>query len=140
VEVFKRGRGCLRIGKEVNEWLDVMSATTIISEGVVYLAGRRKWARDRFHVFERAVSYGKELEPGRVADKNFVWLHEWQIENINNNHLLPLDLEAYRQLLSSCTEIGSSAIRVLIMPPGRARMEGRALSGARSRHARTSAV
>jgi hypothetical protein len=53
VEVFKRGRGCLRIEKEVNEWLDVMSATTIISEGVVYLAGRRKWARDRFHVFER---------------------------------------------------------------------------------------
>jgi len=84
--------------KEVSEWLDVMSATTIISEGMVYLAGRRTWARDRFRVFERAVSFGQEIEAGVVADKNFVWLHPWQIENINNNHLLPVDLETYRQL------------------------------------------
>jgi hypothetical protein len=84
--------------KEVSEWLDVMAATTIISEGLVYLAGRRTWARDRFRVFERAVSYGQEIETGVVADKNFVWLHAWQIENINNNHLLPVDLETYRQL------------------------------------------
>jgi len=84
--------------KDVSEWLDVMAATTIISEGMVYLAGRRTWARDRFRVFERAVSYGQEIETGVVADKNFVWLHAWQIENINNNHLLPVDLETYRQL------------------------------------------
>jgi hypothetical protein len=84
--------------KEVSEWLDVMAATTIISEGMVYLSGRRSWARDRFRVFERAVSFGQEIEAGRVADKNFVWLHPWQIENINNNHLLPVDLETYRQL------------------------------------------
>jgi hypothetical protein len=35
---------------------------------------------------------------GTIADKNYVWLSEWQLENINQNHLLPVDLEAYRQL------------------------------------------
>src|ERR1041385_8199744 len=84
--------------KDVEEWLDVMSSTTIISEGAVYFAGRRIWAKDRFHVFDRAVSFGKELEPGKIADKNYVWLSEWQLENINNKHQLPIDLETYRQL------------------------------------------
>lgn len=84
--------------KEVEEWLNVMTSTTIISEGVVYFAGKRTWAKDRFHVFDRAVSFGKEIEPGKVADKNYVWLSEWQLENINHNYLLPINLESYRQL------------------------------------------
>lgn len=84
--------------KEIDEWLDLMSATTIISEGVVYLAGKRMWAKDRFRVFDRAVSFGKEVEPGKIADRNYVWLSEWQLENINNNYLMPVDFETYRKL------------------------------------------
>src|SRR5207247_890765 len=82
--------------KEVEEWLNVMASTTIISEGVVYFAGTKKWAKDRFHVFDRAVSFGKEIEPGQVADKNYVWFSEWQLENINKNYLLPIDLKSYK--------------------------------------------
>jgi hypothetical protein len=44
------------------------------------------------------VSFGKELPDGTVADKNYVWLSEWQLENINNNHLLPIDYESYTKL------------------------------------------
>lgn len=85
--------------KEIEEWLKVMTSTTIVSEGVVYLAGKKVWAKDIFHVFDRAVLFGRELEPGgEVADKNYVWLSEWQLENINNNHLLPIELETYRKL------------------------------------------
>lgn len=84
--------------KEIHEWLDLMSSTTIISQGVVYFAGKKQWARDRFRVFERAVSFGEELEQGKVADKNYVWLSEWQLENINHNYLLPIDYEEYKKL------------------------------------------
>jgi hypothetical protein len=84
--------------REVEEWLDVLFSTTIFSEGVVYLAGEKRRIKDRYRVFERAVSFGKELSDGKVADKNYVWFSEWQIQNINNNHLLPIDLEAYREL------------------------------------------
>ena len=55
-------------------------------------------SKDRFRVFDRAVSFGKELSDGKVADKNYVWFSEWQLQNINSNHLLPIDLEAYREL------------------------------------------
>jgi hypothetical protein len=84
--------------REVEEWLDVLFSTTIFSEGVVYLAGEKRRVKDRYRVFERAVSFGKELSDGKVADKNYVWFSDWQIQNINNNHLLPIDLEAYREL------------------------------------------
>jgi len=84
--------------QEVAEWLDVMTSTTIISEGAVYLAGKKVFAKDRFHVFDRAVSVGKELEPGVTADKNYVWLSSWQLENINNRYLLPIDFDAYKEL------------------------------------------
>jgi hypothetical protein len=86
--------------REILEWLKRMTSTTIISEGAVYFAGRKKWAQDTFHVFDRSVAIGQELPNGDVADKNYIWLSEWQIENINNNHLLPVDFETYKNLKS----------------------------------------
>lgn len=83
---------------EIEEWLDVLFSTTIFSEGVVYLAGEKRRVKDRFRVFDRAVSFGKELSDGKLADKNYVWFSDWQLQNINNNYLLPIDLEAYREL------------------------------------------
>jgi hypothetical protein len=90
--------------QDISEWLDLMSNTGIISEGVVYLAGKKVWAKDRFRVFDRAVSFGRELEPGKMAEKNYVWLSEWQLENINNNYLLPVDFDAYKQLKNHITK------------------------------------
>jgi hypothetical protein len=90
--------------QDISEWLDLMSNTGIISEGVVYLAGKKVWAKDRFRVFDRAVSFGRELEPGKLAEKNYVWLSDWQLENINNNYLLPVDFDAYKQLKNHITK------------------------------------
>ncbi|MBX9660386.1 MAG: replication initiator protein A [Nitrospiraceae bacterium] len=84
--------------KEIGEWLDVMSSTMIKSTGIVYKADQKRFVTDRFHVFDRAVSVGKELEDGSLADANYVWLSEWQLNNINNNFLLPIDLATYREL------------------------------------------
>ncbi len=83
---------------DIESWLDRMTSTTVISKSAVYFAGRKSWATDRFHVFERAVSIGQELPDGTVADKNYVWLSEWQLENINNNYVLPIDFETYKKL------------------------------------------
>lgn len=84
--------------KDVSDWLDVMVGTTIISEGAVYAGGKRAFGKDTFHVFDRAVSFGKELPDGSIADKNYVWLSQWQLQNINDHHQLPIDLDSYRQL------------------------------------------
>jgi hypothetical protein len=38
------------------------------------------------------------LDDGSVAEENYVWLSEWQLENLNNRHTLPIDYDIYRTL------------------------------------------
>ena len=68
------------------------------------LAGRRFLSQEEAlcprHIprFNRVVIMGGELPDGHVADSNYVWLSSWQLENINQNYLLPVDFETYRGL------------------------------------------
>ncbi|PYV39479.1 MAG: hypothetical protein DMG06_23035 [Acidobacteria bacterium] len=84
--------------EDIVSWARRMTLTGICSEGIIYLAGRKVWASDTFHVFERFVSVGNQMPDGSIADKHYVWLSDWQLENINNNHVFPVDLEVYRRL------------------------------------------
>ena len=84
--------------REIWEWLRRMTLTGIESEGVIYFAGRRKYARDIFHVFQRSVAVGEVLEDGTLAEENYVWLSEWQLDNLNNRHTLPIDYDLYKTL------------------------------------------
>ena len=84
--------------REIVDWMERMTLTGIRSEGVVWLAGRRKFARDTFTVFSRTISVGEELDNGSIADRNYVWLSEWQIENLNSKYVLPIDYDVYRSL------------------------------------------
>jgi len=93
--------GLKRSGKhyrEIADWLERMTLTGIRSEGAVYFAGRKKYGRDTFTVFTRSVTIGQEMPDGKVADKNYVWLSEWQLENLNSGYVLPVDYEVYRSL------------------------------------------
>lgn len=84
--------------KELHEQLLRIKTATILSEGAVYFAGRRSWARDAFNVFDRVVLFGSQMEDGSIADRHYIWFSEWQLENINNRHLLPIDYDTYRKL------------------------------------------
>ena len=84
--------------QEISVWLRRMTFTGIESEGVVFLAGKKKYARDMFHVFQRAVAVGEVFEDGTVAQENYVWLSEWQLDNLNNRHTLPVNYDVYKTL------------------------------------------
>jgi hypothetical protein len=83
---------------ELEEFFEVMVATTIKSEDAVYIKGKKSWASDMFHAFERAVVYGKELPDGTTAVINHVWLSEWMLDSINNFYTIPIEFEAYKKL------------------------------------------
>lgn len=84
--------------QEISVWLRRMTFTGIESEGVVFLAGKKKYARDMFHVFQRSVAVGEVLEDGTVAQENYVWLSDWQLDNLNNRHTLPINYDVYKML------------------------------------------
>lgn len=84
--------------KEIEEWCDVMASTYIKSEGAVWIAGKKKFASDSFVIFQRVRRTGQELDDGTTADKNYIWLSDWYLENINAHYLLPIDFDTYKQL------------------------------------------
>lgn len=85
---------------EVDQWLDRMAGTLIKSEGAVYFAKSKRYMKDRFHVFEKVYTVGEELPDGHKAEQNYVFLSDWQLENLNHGHVLPIALEHYQQLRS----------------------------------------
>lgn len=84
--------------KDVEEWCDVMASTYIKSEGAMWIAGKKKFASDSFVIFQRVRRTGQELDDGTTADRNYIWLSDWYLENINAYYLLPIDFDSYKQL------------------------------------------
>ena len=83
---------------EINDWCKRMVATTIMSESLVFLADRKQYASDTFHVFDRVILYGEELADGSRSEYYEVYLSHWQLTNLNQGYLLPLDFNAYLRL------------------------------------------
>jgi hypothetical protein len=80
---------------EINEWCRRMVATTIMSQSSIFLADRRQYASDTFHVFERVVLVGEVLANGTRSEHYQVYLSQWQLQNLNLGYFLPLDFNAY---------------------------------------------
>ena len=111
--------------REIWEWLRRMTLTGVESQGVVYFAGRKKYARDLFHVFQRSVAVGEVLEDGTVAEENYVWLSDWQLENLNNRYTLPIDYEIYKTLQSHIAKALVPLLQIWFYASRRQRAEKR---------------
>ncbi len=83
---------------EINDWCKRMVATTIMSQASIFLADRKQYATDTFHVFDRVVLVGEELNDGTRSEFYQVHLSQWQLTNLNQGYLLPLDFNAYLDL------------------------------------------
>lgn len=95
---------------DVDQWLDRMAGTMIKSEGAVYFAKKKQYARDRFHVFDRVFTVGQQLPDGSKAEQNYVFLSEWQLENLNHSYVLPIAIEYYQKLR---TDIAKNLVPML---------------------------
>jgi hypothetical protein len=83
---------------EINDWCRRMVATTIMSEASIFLADRKQFATDTFHVFDRVVLVGEQLNDGSRSEFYQVYLSHWQLSNLSQGYMLPLDFNAYLQL------------------------------------------
>lgn len=83
---------------EINDWCKRMVATTIMSQASIFMADRRQYATDTFHVFDRVVLVGEEMNDGTRSEFYQVHLSQWQLTNLNQGYLLPLDFNAYLKL------------------------------------------
>lgn len=99
---------CKRMGERpggyvytrIHQSLQRLVGTTITSEGIFYSKGRKEWVSDTFHIYDRVVLRGKTLPDGRIADKNYIWLSGFFLDNINHGYTKPLSLPLYKKLHS----------------------------------------
>lgn len=77
-----------------------MITTTVESNHTYYHKGKKKWLSDAFHLYERLIKKGEELDDGTIAEINYLYLNSWYIENINARYAKLLDYE-YNQSLNS---------------------------------------
>jgi hypothetical protein len=82
----------------ITEWLNRMKATTIEITTTSLNKKQRKKEIRNLDVFSDRWSKGTEMPSGVIADKNYVWLSEWQLENLNRNYVIPVDFDCYRML------------------------------------------
>lgn len=100
--------------REVKQWLQRMTGTLLISEQAVFFAGRKEWKSATFHVFQGVVTKGSQMEDGTIAEKHYVFLSDWQLENINQNYMLPIDWEGYRQLKNHISKALIFPLQILL--------------------------
>ena len=84
--------------KQIRTWLHRMKFTWILSEGLIYDKGKKQYIEDSVNVFDRTIAFGKELESGKMAAKNYVWLSEWYLNNINSRYAFLIDNETHKRL------------------------------------------
>jgi hypothetical protein len=81
--------------QKIREWLKVMTATTIFSDGAIWHAGGKRLLSGVLRVFDRAVASGETMETGSRAVEHHVWLSSWQLDNLNQGHAFAIDLDRY---------------------------------------------
>ncbi|HEX29152.1 TPA: hypothetical protein ENG04_03635, partial [Candidatus Poribacteria bacterium] len=84
--------------RKIKEALRRISFTAVVSRGAFYSKGRKKWIEDDFHLIDRIVFKGEELENGEIADTNYIYLNTWYLDNINALYVKPLDWKYYHSL------------------------------------------
>jgi hypothetical protein len=64
----------------------------------------KTWYTEKTHTLDRVVTVGKKLSDGTLADKNYIWFSQWQLDNINAGNLIPIELTIYNQLTNNISK------------------------------------
>jgi hypothetical protein len=90
-----------KLYSEIKAAIQRIVTTSIESKGTYYDKGKRRWRETTFHLYDKVVFTGEELDKGELADDNYLWVDSWYLDNINARYVKPLDYIYYRSLHSS---------------------------------------
>lgn len=94
MNIGAKGKNVMR----VKEALKKISLTGIQTKGTFYLKGDKRHIEDTFHIYERVIFTGEELQDGTKADAIYLFLGSYYLQNLNTHYVVPLDFDFYRSL------------------------------------------
>lgn len=80
---------------EIWRFLVRLNGVTIRSSIGIYHHKRKSWVDVVGGIIQHAVRQGQELEDGTIAEQNSVSFTDWQLENFNSHHRLPINRRTY---------------------------------------------
>lgn len=103
---------CRRVGvdtggaqyRKVKEALERIKFTGIKSQGTFYSKAKEEWIDDVFTLYERIIFQGSKMPDGRIAERNYLFLNSWYLENLNLFYIKPLDYGYYKSLSSALAQ------------------------------------
>jgi len=96
--------------KKIKEALERIGATRIKSEGTFYQKNKKQWISRSFSLYDGVIFKGEQLEDGRIADTNLLYLSDLYLQNLNSFYIKPID---YNYLKSLKSKIASRLYEIL---------------------------
>jgi len=86
--------------QEIKNALERIRATTIKSEGTFYQKDKKQWISKSFSLYDGIVFKGEQLEDGKIADTNFLYLSDLYLQSLNSFYIKPIDYNYLKNLKS----------------------------------------
>ncbi|RLB06268.1 MAG: hypothetical protein DRG59_08045, partial [Deltaproteobacteria bacterium] len=84
--------------KKVKDGILKMVMTGITTKKAYYNKRKKVWIEKAFHMYDKAVFTGEEMDDGTIADMNYLYLSEPFLQNINASYVCPIDYKFLRSL------------------------------------------
>ncbi|RMF99895.1 MAG: hypothetical protein D6726_12215 [Nitrospirae bacterium] len=94
----------------IKKSLKRLVAVTLVSDHTFYNAEKKQRVTDVFHLWDRVVFKGEELDKNKKADSTLIWMSEVVLNNFRNKYLSHLNYEKY---ISLKTYIARGIFRII---------------------------
>jgi hypothetical protein len=98
LRILRRTRPNGRYHARIREWIQVIAGTKIVLRESSSHPDTGKQRTVEFRVFDCAVPWSRLTNPSRTLDKHHVWLSDWQLTDLKQNHVIRIDLDTYLDL------------------------------------------
>ena len=94
-----------KLNKKIENWMKRMVGTSILSDQWIYHKSKKERFSKTVTVFQEVITYGSMTNDGIKADRNFVYLSEWFLNNINAGYVFLIDYDIYKNLKHSISKV-----------------------------------
>ena len=84
--------------RKVKKAIERIGMTGIKSEGSYYHKGKKQWITSVFGLYDGVVFRGEQLNDGKIAETNYLYLNDLYLQNLNAFYVKPIDF-IYMQTL-----------------------------------------
>lgn len=90
--------------RKIKEALKRIKFTGIQSKKAFFSKAQQEWIDDIFNLYDRIVFKGKKMPDGSIAEKNYLFLNSWYLDNLNALYIRPMNYDYYNNLKSQIAQ------------------------------------